>query len=82
VSVTMQPRNLPDAAAAPPVPVAAADDAAGADDDAELVDEGALDELVPHAAISRLAAAAAAVVINAVFFTVSSPGPGCAGAQA
>jgi hypothetical protein len=76
----MQPTTLPDAAA---VPVAAAVvDDAGADDDVVLVAEGALDELLPHAAISRLAAAAAAVAINAVFFTVSSPGTGCGTAQA
>jgi hypothetical protein len=83
VSVTMQPRSLPDAAAVPvlPAPDAVLDVAADADDDV-LVDAGALDELLPHAAISKLAAAAAAVVINAVFFTDSSPGPGCTTAQA
>jgi hypothetical protein len=84
VSVTMQPVKLAPAAAAVPVlpaPAAVLDDAADAVDDV-LVDEGALDELLPHAAISRLAAAAAAVAIHAVFFTVSSPGTGCGAAQA
>jgi len=74
----MQPRKLLPAAApvAPVLPVAAAlDDAVDADDEV-LDDEGALDELLPHAAISKLAAAAAAVVINPVFLTVSSPRPG------
>jgi hypothetical protein len=42
-----------------------------------LVADGALDELLPHAASSRLVAAAAAAVINAVCLTVSSTGPGC-----
>jgi hypothetical protein len=56
-------------------PAGVLDAAADADVDV-LVDEGALDELVPHAAITRLAAAAAAAAINAVLFTVSSPGPG------
>jgi len=76
----MQPRKLPPAAAPVAVllPVAdALDEAADADDDV-LADEGALDELLPHAAISKLAAAAPTVAINAVFFTVSSPGLGCA----
>jgi hypothetical protein len=69
----MQPVKLvPAAAALPVLPAAVLDDAADADGDV-LLDEGALDELLPHAAISRLAAAAAAAVINAVFFTVSSP---------
>jgi hypothetical protein len=83
VSVTMQPRKLlPAAAPVAVLPVAdALDDAADADDDV-LVDEGALDELLPHAAISKLAAATPTVAINAVFFTVSSPGPGCTAAQA
>jgi hypothetical protein len=76
----MQPRNeLPDAAAG-------LDDVAGADEAAAdvvvLVDAGALDVLLPHAAITRLAAAAAAAAINAECFTVSSTGRGCAGAQA
>ena len=78
VSVTMQPRKLLPAAAPVAVllPVAdALDEAADADDDV-LADEGALDELLPHAAISKLAAAAPTVAINAVFFTVSSR-PGC-----
>jgi hypothetical protein len=63
----MQPRNLaPDAAAA-------VLDADGLDE----LDDGALDELEPQAAIVRLAAAIAAAAINAVCFTVSSTGPGC-----
>jgi len=51
-------------------------DAAGAeldddeDDEVVVLDDGALDELEPHAAMSRLAAAAAAAVMNAVCFTV------------
>jgi hypothetical protein len=80
----MQPRKLLPAAAPVAVllPVAdALDEAADADDDV-LDAEGALDELLPHAAISKLAAAAPTVAINAVFFTVSSPGPGCNAAQA
>jgi hypothetical protein len=82
VSVTMQPTTLPDAAAPVlPAPAAVLDVAADADDDV-VVDAGALDELLPHAAISKLAAAAAALAINAVFFTDSSPGPGCTAAQA
>jgi hypothetical protein len=75
VSVTMQPRSLPDAAAVPvlPAPDAVLDVAADADEDV-LVDAGALDELLPHAAISKLAAAAAAVVIQA---WRAAPNPGC-----
>jgi hypothetical protein len=73
VSVTMQPRSLLPAAA----PVAVLPPAGVLDEaDDVVVDDGALDELVPHAAITRLAAAAAAAAINAVLFTVSSPGPG------
>jgi hypothetical protein len=74
----MQARNEPDAA---PVEVeVAAGVVAGADVAAEVgVDAGALDVLLPQAATSRLAAAAAAVVINAVCLTVSSTGPGFAG---
>ena len=70
----MQPRKLlPAAAPVAVLPVAAGlDDAADADDDV-LVDEGALDELLPHAAISKLAAATPTVAINAVFFTVFLP---------
>jgi hypothetical protein len=75
----MQPRK-PDAAAVLLVVGDVAADVAGDDDGAEVVAEGALDELLPHAAISMLAAVTAAAVINAVFFTVSSPGLGCAGA--
>jgi hypothetical protein len=67
----MQPRNELAAAA-----LLAAADEAGADDaaaalDVVLVAAGALDEL-PHAAITRLAATAAAAAINAECFTVSS----------
>jgi hypothetical protein len=62
----MQPRNLaPDAAAGAEL----------ADALLDVLDDGALDELEPHAAITRLAAAVAATVINAVCFTVSSTGP-------
>jgi len=66
----MHPRD--EVLAAPAVLDAAADVAA------ELVAlaAGALDELLPHAASSRLVAAAAAVAINAVCLTVSSTGPG------
>jgi hypothetical protein len=56
------------------------DAAAGLDAECDGLDEledGALDELEPHAAIARLAAAIAAADINAVCFTVSSTGPGC-----
>jgi len=78
----MQPRN--DEPAADAALLALADDA-GADEaaaDVVLVAAGALDELLPHAAITRLAATAAAAAINAECFTVSSTGRGCAGAQA
>jgi hypothetical protein len=80
----MQARN--DEPAAPPPVEVAVGDVAGADDVAadvgELVAAGGADVLLPQAAISRLAAAAAAVVINAVCLTVSSTGPGLPGAQA
>jgi len=62
----MQPRKLPPAAAA----LVAAD--VGLD-----VLDGALVELLPHAASTKLTAAVAAADINAVCFTVSSTGPGC-----
>ena len=66
MSVTMQARNeLPEALA---VLEAAADVAAELGLDALAA--GALDELLPHAASSRLVAAAAAAVINAVCLTV------------
>jgi hypothetical protein len=68
----MHPRKeVPEA---PPVLDAVAEAAADLD---VLVADGALDELLPHAASSRLVAAAAAAVINAVCLTVSSTGPGC-----
>jgi hypothetical protein len=67
----MQPRNLP-VVDAPPVDVDV-EVAAGADVVAELVAAGALDVLVPQAAISRLVTAAAAVPINAVCLTVIPP---------
>src|ERR1700751_4684652 len=70
VSVTRQPRNLPTAAA---VPVDAADD----DALDVLDDDGSLDELVPHAASTRLVAAIAAVAIHGVCFTVPPLGPDC-----
>jgi len=60
----MQPRNLP-AAAAPEL--------AGAADELVAPDDGALDELLPQAASSRLTAAVADAVIKAVCLTVSSP---------
>jgi hypothetical protein len=74
----MQPRNDEPPAAA--VLDALADVAAGADEaaaDVVLVAAGALDELLPHAAITRLAATAAAAAINAECFTVSSTGLVC-----
>jgi len=79
----MQPRKL-DAPAVLVLPLVGdvAADVAGADVVVVEVAEGALDVLLPHAASSRVAAATAAVVINPVFFTVSSPGLGRAGAQA
>jgi hypothetical protein len=67
VSVTMQPRNLPEAEALD-VPVEL--------DELDPFADGALDVLLPHAASSTLAVAAAAV-INAVCLTVSSTAPGC-----
>jgi hypothetical protein len=68
VSVTMQARNeLPEALAGPE---AAADVAAEVGLVAPAA--GALEVLLPHAANSRLVAAAAAVAINAVCLTVSS----------
>jgi len=69
----MQPTNeLPEALA---VLEAAADVAAELELDALAA--GALEELLPHAASSRLVAPAAAAVIKAVCLTVSSTGPGC-----
>jgi hypothetical protein len=72
----MQPRNLPPVAALAVLDALdeLAELAAGLLALAELL---ALDELLPHAASSRAAAPAAAAVINAVCFTVSSPEPGC-----
>jgi len=66
VSVTRQARNLL---------VAAAVELAGAADELVALDDGALDELLPQAANSRLTAAVAAAVIKAVCLTVSSTGP-------
>src|SRR5262249_55250377 len=74
VSVTMQPRTCPAAAAALEL--------AGAADELVAPDDGALDELLPQAASARLTAAVAAAVIKAVCLTVSSPGPGLPCAQA
>jgi hypothetical protein len=69
----MQPRNdEPDAAAGLDVLDAGVDAAAA--DEVVLVDAGALDVLLPQAAITRLAATAAAAAINAECFTVSSTG--------
>src|SRR5215467_7280602 len=69
VSVTMQPRKL----------LPAAEAVLAADDDAldVLDDDGALDELVPQAARSRLVAAIAAAAIHGVCFTVPPLGPDC-----
>jgi hypothetical protein len=75
----MQPRNDEPAAAAELDVVAGGADEAAAD--VVLVDAGALDVLLPHAAITRLAAIAAAAPINAECFTVSSTVRSC-GAQA
>src|SRR3984885_763121 len=75
VSVTMQPRNALAAGALLAAAVEAGADEAAAD--VVVVAAGALDELLPHAAITRLAATAAAAAINAEFFTVSSTGRGC-----
>jgi hypothetical protein len=66
----MQPRNLPEAEALD-VPVELAEL-----DELDPLADGALDVLLPHAASSTLAAAAAAV-IKAVCLTVSSTAPGC-----
>jgi hypothetical protein len=64
----------------PPVEVAVGDAGADVGDDAGVfVAVAAGVVLLPQAAISRLAAAAATVVINAVCLTVSSTGPGFAG---
>jgi len=76
----MHPRKLPDAA--PPVVLDAVAEPAGAGDvDAlaagALLALPALDVLLPHAAISRAAAPAAAAVTNEVCLTVSSTGPNC-----
>src|SRR5262249_3181792 len=69
VSVTMQASRLPPAAA---------DVAAGAEVAAELLEllDGALDELLPHAASSRIAAALAVAARTVVCLKVSSTGPG------
>src|SRR5215470_67591 len=67
VSVTMQPRVLPAAAAEVPAPAAGLDVvplAAGA----ELV-------LLPHAAMTTDAATASAAVAHALCFTLTSTGP-------
>jgi hypothetical protein len=74
----MQPRNL--AVVDAPVVLDALVLAAGALDAlvalaAGVVELLAVDELVPHAATSRVAAPAAAAVINAVCLTISSTGP-------
>jgi hypothetical protein len=70
----MQPRKLLPAAEA------VLDDAAD-DDGLDVLDDGALDELVPQAARSRLVAAVAAAAIHAECFTVP-PGTRLPGAQA
>jgi len=69
----MQPRNLaPDAAAVLDVLALAEVAALAAGVLLELL---TLDVLLPHAAISRVAAPAAAAVINAVCLTISSTEP-------
>jgi hypothetical protein len=79
----MQPRNLPvvEPLAAPDAPAELAELAAldGLAAEALLVLLLRLDELLPHAAISRVAApAAATVATNEVYLTVfPSTGPGC-----
>jgi len=70
----MHPRNLLEVEAPAVLDVAA--DAAGELDVLALVLDEALDELLPQAASSKHVLAAAAAVINAVCFTVSSSGPG------
>src|SRR5215469_7888356 len=72
VSVTMQASRLPPAAA---------DVAAGAEVAAELLElvellDGAFEELLPHAASSRIAAALAVAVKTVICLKVSSTGPG------
>jgi hypothetical protein len=68
----MQPRSLaPDAAGLDALELAEVDAlAAGV-----LLELLTLDVLLPHAAISRVAAPAAAAVINAVCLTISSTEP-------
>jgi hypothetical protein len=63
----MQPRKL--------LPAAEAVLVDAADDDGLDVLDGALDELVPQAARTRLAAAVAAAAIHGVCFTVPPLGP-------
>jgi len=70
----MHPRNLLEVEAPAVLDVAA--EAAGELDALALVLDEALDELLPQAASSKQVLAAAAAVINAVCFTVSSSGPG------
>src|SRR6516162_3645303 len=67
VSVTMQPRVLPAAAAELPEPAAGVDEVAPAAG-AELV-------LLPHAAMTTDAATASAAVAHALCFTLTSTGP-------
>jgi hypothetical protein len=62
----MQPRNLPDADPVEPPAALVLDPPAVAD---ELVELLALDELLPHAAISRVAAPAATATANEVCLT-------------
>jgi hypothetical protein len=72
VSVTMQPRNLPAAepVAVPVLPVEADELAALA---AGLLVLLTLDELLPQAAISKVAAPAATMAANEVCFTLFPP---------
>src|SRR5215470_14731681 len=73
VSVTMQPRVLPAAAAPLPEPAAGALDEVAPADGAELV-------LLPHAAITTDADTASAAVAHALCFTLTSTGPARHGA--
>jgi hypothetical protein len=66
VSVTMQPRVLP--AAAAPLPALAAGLEEPEPDGAELV-------LLPHAAMTTDADTASAAVAHALYFTLTSTGP-------
>src|SRR6266849_2457140 len=68
VSVTMQPRNLPVAAAELLEPAAALDELLVPPPDAEVW-------LLPHAAMTTVADTASAAVAHALCFTLTSTGP-------